>query len=139
GVAKAYTTAVGAGPFPTELTDGQGDRLRALGGEYGATTGRPRRCGWFDAVAVRWASHVAGFTELALTKIDVLDTLPTVPLCTEYGAGAAGSGADQVEPRYLELLGWNRTTSSARSLNDLPAEARSYIQEIERRVGVPIT
>lgn len=146
GVVKAYTTAVGAGPFPTELPGPEGDRLRERGGEYGATTGRPRRCGWFDAVAVSWAARVAGFTELALTKIDVLDGLDRVPICIGYRDGDRWLSAppvtaimERVQPFYEELPGWEGPTSSARTIEALPPEARAYIAEIEQRVGVPIT
>jgi adenylosuccinate synthase len=141
GVAKAYTTAVGAGPFPTELKGAEGDRLREAGGEYGATTGRPRRCGWFDAVAVAWATHVAGFTELALTKVDILDGLPRVPVCVEYLEGHPGSvlESERVRPRYEELPGWTGSTSGARSLDDLPGTTRDYIDALEQQVEVPIT
>jgi adenylosuccinate synthase len=145
GVVKAYTTAVGAGPFPTELTGPDGDLLRERGGEYGATTGRPRRCGWFDAVAVAWGARVAGFTELALTKIDVLDGLPALPVCTAYRDDGkeirhfpCTAHMDRVRPLYTELPGWSGNTSAARSLGALPAEARAYVDELERLVGVPI-
>ncbi|MBI3944322.1 MAG: adenylosuccinate synthase [Armatimonadetes bacterium] len=146
GVVKAYTTAVGAGPFPTELTGPEGDRLRERGGEYGATTGRPRRCGWFDAVAVAWAARVAGFTELALTKVDVLDGEARIPVCVGYRDGdreiaspPATALMDRVQPVYEEFPGWEGPTSAARTVAALPRAARAYIAEVERRSGVPIT
>jgi adenylosuccinate synthase len=145
GVVKAYSTAVGAGPFPTELVGEEGDLLRLRGKEYGATTGRPRRCGWFDAVAVAWAARVAGFTELALTKVDVLDGLPSVPLCVAYRDGdqtvetvATTSIMERVRPVYEELPGWSESTSAARHLDELPAEACAYVAAVEERVGVPV-
>lgn len=146
GVVKAYTTAVGAGPLPTELGDEDAKRLRERGGEYGATTGRPRRCGWFDAVAVAWAARLAGFTELALTKVDVLDGEPRLPLCVAYRDGErdldtfpSTAAMSRTTPVYADMPGWSGNTSSARTPADLPAEARAYIAEIERRAGVPIT
>ena len=146
GVVKAYTTAVGTGPFPTELTGAEGDLLRERGAEYGATTGRPRRCGWFNAVAVAWAARVAGFTELVLTKVDVLDGIPRIPICTAYRDGARSIDAfpttglmGRVRPVCEEMPGWSDGTSGARTVSDLPAEARRYVEEVERRVGVPIT
>ncbi len=145
GVVKAYTSAVGTGPFPTESSGDRADYLRERGGEYGATTGRPRRCGWFDAVAVAWAARVAGFTELALTKIDVLDGLPTVPMCVGYrhdGRTLDGFPTTrvmgEVEPVWREMPGWSEATCEARKLDDLPPEARRYADEVERRAGVRI-
>ena len=146
GVVKAYTTAVGTGPFPTELTGPEGDLLRERGDEYGATTGRPRRCGWFDAVAVAWAARVAGFTELALTKLDVLDGTPSIPICTAYREDGRVLNVfpttvlmARVQPAYEEMPGWSEGTSGARTVSDLSEEARRYVEEVERRVGVPIT
>jgi adenylosuccinate synthase len=146
GVAKAYTTAVGTGPFPTELEGAECDALRERGGEYGATTGRPRRCGWFDAVAVAWGAKVAGFTELALTKLDVLDGRPLIPMCIAYRESGrilsefpATELMERVTPEYQEFPGWSENTSSARSVEELPSEALAYVDEIERRVGVPVT
>lgn len=146
GVVKAYTTAVGTGPFPTELAGPEGDRLREKGGEYGATTGRPRRCGWFDAVAAAWAARLAGFTELALTKLDILDETPVIPVCTAYRDGGrvldsfpTAPVMARVEPVYKEMPGWSGSTSSARTISDLPREAEDYVDEIERRVGTPIS
>lgn len=146
GVVKAYTTAVGKGPFPTELTDAKGDELRERGGEYGATTKRPRRCGWFDAVAVNWACKVGGFTELALTKIDVLDGEPSLPVCISYKDGnktvetfPATDAMARVQPVYREMPGWSGKTSEARTMDQLPSQARDYVLDIERMAGVPIS
>jgi adenylosuccinate synthase len=151
GVVKAYTTAVGAGPFPTELQGEEAEELRRRGGEYGATTGRPRRCGWFDAVAVAWAVRVAGFTELALTKLDVLDGYPELPVCVAYEQGD-GPGAsrrvrsfphtgrmEQVRPVYELHPGWESGTATARSEEELPDTARNYVAALERHAGAPIT
>jgi len=150
GVVKAYTTRVGNGPLPTEVGDPLQERLREAGGEYGATTGRPRRCGWFDAVVVRYAARVNTLTDLAVTKLDVLDGFETIRLCVGYReAGDGGSirldefPADlalleRCEPVYEEHPGWDSPTRAARSWSDLPPEARSYLERIEELVGVPI-
>jgi adenylosuccinate synthase len=159
GVVKAYTTRVGNGPLPTELADEDGERLREAGGEYGATTGRPRRCGWFDAVVVRFAARVNGLTELAVTKLDVLDGLPSVRICVGYrfrgdrasetqGGMVAGrrleefpgslSVLENCEPIYEEMEGWQRSTAAARDVSDLPEGARRYLARIEELVGCPI-
>jgi adenylosuccinate synthase len=157
GVVKAYTTRVGNGPLPTEAGSPLQERLREAGDEYGATTGRPRRCGWFDAVVVRYAARVNSLTELAVTKLDVLDGFETVPLCTGYRAASgevgeelAGDGGlaefpaslallERCEPVYEEHRGWKAPTSQARKWEDLPAAARGYLERIEELVGVPIT
>ncbi len=145
GVAKAYTTAVGSGPMPTELHDATGDRIRELGQEFGATTRRPRRCGWFDGVAARFAAEVAGFTHLAVMKLDIFDTFETVRLGVGYRAGGRTlhsvphtAAMARVEPIYEELPGWRCTTSGARRLTDLPIEARTFLRRMEEIVGVPI-
>ena len=146
GVVKAYTTRVGSGPLPTELEAALGERLRELGGEYGATTGRPRRCGWFDAVVVRFAARVNGLTGLALTKLDVLDSFEEVRICTGYrldGQDLAGFPDDlellgRAEPVYETLPGWQTDTSGARGEADLPGPARAFLERIEALVGVPI-
>jgi adenylosuccinate synthase len=146
GVVKAYTTRVGNGPLPSEATDRQGEQLRELGGEYGATTGRPRRCGWFDAVVVRYAARVNGITDLAVTKLDVLDSMPVIPVCVGYRLGhealddvpAASDDLDRVEPVYETLEGWCRPTGAARRLADLPPQARAYLDRIQDLVQVPI-
>lgn len=145
GVVKAYTTAVGAGPMPTELTEGIGRRLREWGQEYGASTGRPRRCGWFDGVAARFAAEINGFTDLALMKLDVLDGFERVKICVAYRDGAKlldtiphTAVMARVEPVYEELPGWEKT-SEARWPDDLPDEARAFLDRIAQVVGVPIS
>lgn len=142
GVVKAYSTSVGGGPFPTELTDETGDRLRAIGGEYGATTGRPRRCGWFDGVAADYSSWINGFTDIAITKLDVLDTFETLKICTGYridGKAVDGlpetSGQEKAEPIYEEMAGWLTPTTEARAWEDLPPNAQAYITRIETLSG----
>jgi adenylosuccinate synthase len=145
GVAKAYTTRVGEGPLPTELTGELGNRLRESGQEFGAVTGRPRRCGWYDAVAVRYAVRVNGLDALALTKLDVLDEMPELQVCTAYRARGGvlqelpGDLAQLAtcEPVYETLAGWSKPTKGIRRYEDLPAEARAYIARIEEITGVP--
>jgi adenylosuccinate synthase len=145
GVAKAYTTRVGEGPLPTELTDEIGNRLRESGQEYGASTGRPRRCGWYDAVAVRYAARVNGIDALALTKLDVLDGLDEIQICTAYTCngetltelpGDAGQLAACV-PVYEGIPGWSAPTKGARRFADLPDGAQRYIRRLEEVTGVP--
>ena len=145
GVVKAYTTRVGEGPLPTELTGELGHRLRETGQEYGASTGRPRRCGWYDAVAVRFSARVNGLDTLALTKLDVLDGLPSVSICTAYRCGGTtlrDFPADLTrlagcEPVYEELPGWTAPTKGLRRFEELPAEAKAYIKRLEDVTGVP--
>jgi adenylosuccinate synthase len=145
GVAKAYTTRVGEGPLPTELTGEIGNRLRESGQEFGAVTGRPRRCGWYDAVAVRYACRVNGLDALALTKLDVLDGLPELQVCTSYrcrGAVLEDMPGDLAqlaacEPVYETLQGWSQPTRGVREYADLPREARSYIARLEEITGAP--
>ena len=149
GVAKAYTTAVGAGPLPTELLDGEGDALRERGAEYGTSTGRPRRCGWYDAVAVRFSVRLAGYSSIALTKLDVLDRLERIRICVAYRdpesgkrwetVPASASAYERFEPIYEELPGWQADTTSARSWDDLPPQARAYVERLEQLAGVPIS
>jgi adenylosuccinate synthase len=144
GVAKAYTTRVGAGPYPTELLGPLGDEVRAKGAEYGTTTGRPRRCGWLDAVALRFACAVNGFDALNVTKLDVLSGLPTLRIGVAYsleGVPLPSFPADidalaRVEVTYEELPGWTEDISAARSWEELPAAARHYIVRMEALVGV---
>jgi adenylosuccinate synthase len=144
GVAKAYTTRVGEGPLPTELTGDLADRLRESGQEYGASTGRPRRCGWYDAVVVRYSARINGLDALALTKLDVLDGLPEVKICVGYKAGSeviSEFPADlrllaAAEPQYETLPGWTMPTKGATDFNTLPAEAQRYISRLEAVSGV---
>ncbi|MDP1827285.1 MAG: adenylosuccinate synthase [Archangium sp.] len=146
GITKAYTTRVGGGPFPTELTDATGDRLRKVGDEFGATTGRPRRCGWLDTVVLRYASRVNGLWGLALTKMDILSGLETLKVCTAYeldGQRVTELPGDieefsRVQPIYEELPGWEQTLAGARTIDDLPAAAQRYIRRIEEIVGIPV-
>ena len=145
GVAKAYTTRVGEGALPTELTGELGNRLRESGQEFGAVTGRPRRCGWYDAVAVRYAVRVNGLDALALTKMDVLDGLPELQVCTSYRCKGSiltempGDHAQLAacEPVYETIPGWSTPTAGARRFDDLPAQARAYIARLEDITGVP--
>jgi adenylosuccinate synthase len=146
GVVKAYTTRVGNGPLPTEAPSPHGERLRELGGEFGAVTGRPRRCGWFDATVVRYAARVNGLTGLAVTKLDVLDGFDEIPVCTDYRLDGEACGEmpaevealGRVEPIYQVLRGWSRPTGGARTLGDLPREARAYLDRLEELSGVPV-
>tara|TARA_R110000772_G_scaffold204812_2_gene314976 strand:- start:89649 stop:90953 length:1305 start_codon:yes stop_codon:yes gene_type:complete len=146
GITKAYTTRVGSGPFPTELFDATGAHLAARGHEFGATTGRPRRCGWFDAVALRNAVNINSVSGLCLTKLDVLDGLETIQICVGY-VDASGKPVpnpvdsddyDGLVPFYEEVPGWSESTVGARTLDELPKAARDYIQKIEDVVGAPI-
>lgn len=145
GLAKAYTTRVGAGPFPTELFDEVGEGLGKRGHEFGTTTGRKRRCGWFDAVMVRQACAVAGIDGLALTKLDVLDGMEELKICTSYKLNgetldylpATAAAQAAVEPVYETMTGWSESTRGARSWNDLPAEAVKYVRRLEELVGKP--
>ena len=144
GVVKAYTTRVGEGPLPTELTGEMGNRLRESGNEYGAVTGRPRRCGWYDAVAARYAARINGLDGLALTKLDVLDGLERVDICTAYrcqGRTITEFPSDvgmlaQCEPVYESMLGWSAPTAGVREFGKLPEAARAYIARLEEVSGV---
>ncbi len=146
GVLKAYTTRVGEGPFPTELRDAVGERLRTVGGEYGATTGRPRRCGWFDAVIARYSAMINGVDEWAVTKLDVLDGLETLRIATAYrldGRLLDAPPADardlaRCEPVYEELPGWRESVRSVRRPQDLPRHMLAYLSRIEELTGVPV-
>lgn len=143
GVMKAYTTRVGEGPFPTELHDDHGARLRETGREFGATTGRPRRCGWFDAVATRYAVMVNGIDELAVTKLDVLDALPKIKVCVAYklrgkvtdSVPADTEAWNECEPVYQEFDGWQTSTKSAREFDQLPKRAQTYLQKLAQLSG----
>jgi adenylosuccinate synthase len=146
GIAKAYTTRVGAGPFPSELMDEIGDRIGERGNEFGTVTGRKRRCGWFDAVMVRQAIKTAGITGIALTKLDVLDGFDEIKVCTGYRLDGeevatlpAGQGAQaRVQPVFTSFEGWSGTTAGARSWADLPARAVKYVRQIEELIDCPI-
>ncbi|MFI5234724.1 MAG: adenylosuccinate synthase [Gemmatimonadales bacterium] len=146
GVVKAYTTRVGNGPLPTEALGADGDRLREIGAEFGAVTGRPRRCGWFDATVVRYSVRVNGLTGLAVTKLDVLDAFSEIPVGTAYtldGASCEEMPSDverlsRIQPVYETLPGWNKPTGGARRLADLPAQARAYLDRLQDLAGAPI-
>ena len=146
GITKAYTTRVGAGPFPTELFDGVGQHLGEKGHEFGATTGRSRRCGWFDGVALRRAAQVNSISGMCITKLDVLDGLETLRICTSYKYNGdtlelppVGADAiEQCEPVYEELPGWSETTVGIRNRDELPANAIAYLKRLEEVVGIPV-
>jgi adenylosuccinate synthase len=147
GIVKAYTTRVGSGPFPTELLDANGDYLRKTGGEFGVTTGRPRRCGWFDAVIARYATRVNGVTDFFVTKLDVLSSLDKVPVCVAYEVD--GRRFDELpmtqtdfhhaRPVYEYLDGWWEDISSVRSFADLPKNAQAYVKALEEMSGAPVS
>ena len=145
GVAKAYTTRVGGGPFPTEMTGKMAETIRARGNEYGSTTGRPRRCGWFDGVVLRYAVRINGLDTVALTKLDVLDQCETLKVCTGYRLGrdivtdfpAEETAMAKVEPIYEDISGWMTSTAGAKNEVDLPAKARRYLERLEELIGVP--
>ena len=147
GVSKAYTSRVGDGPFPTELFDENGDHIREIGREYGTTTGRPRRIGWFDSVVVRHARRVSGITDLSLNSIDVLSGLKTVKICTSYKIDgkevteypATLAELKRAEPVFVELPGWDEDITNVKTLDELSENARHYLEEIERLCGVPIS
>ena len=147
GVFKAYTTRVGTGPLPTELNDSTGETIRELAQEFGTTTGRPRRVGWFDAVAAKYSALINGYTSAVLTRLDVLDGFETVRICTQYtnedgevtddfpGGVAA---LEKARPVFEEMPGWDRPTASVRRYEDLPREARDYVERIQELIGCPI-
>lgn len=147
GVCKAYTSRVGDGPFPTELFDATGDIIREVGREYGTTTGRPRRVGWFDAVVMRHSKRVSGITNLSLNSIDVLTGLPTVKICTAYDLDgetithypASLKELSRCKPIYEELPGWQEDVTACKTLEELPENARNYVLRVSELVGVPIT
>jgi adenylosuccinate synthase len=148
GVSKAYVTRVGEGPFPSEIEGEDGARVRELGGEFGTVTGRERRCGWLDLVALRYAARLNGFTSLALTKLDVLSAFGELPVCTRYrlrdGSETADFPAHQsdfhhCEPVYAVLPGWGRTLDGVENVGDLPAEARSYVEFVEGELDVEVS
>ena len=147
GIVKAYSTRVGNGPFPTELDDATGERLRSVGHEFGATTGRPRRCGWLDLVALRYATRLNGFTELAVTKLDVMTGLDEIRVCTAYRIDGKTTdrfptdarALERAEPLYETLPGFTADLALARTMDDLPVAARDYLAFVSERLGVPIT
>src|SRR5690606_19743032 len=146
GISKAYATRVGSGPFPTELEGPEGDELRKKGEEFGATTGRPRRCGWLDTMVLRYAARVNGLTGLALTKLDVLSGFETLKLCTGYeldGAKIDALPADaetlsRVVPLYEEHPGWKESLAGVRQYEDLPRNTQRYIERVEQLSGVEV-
>jgi adenylosuccinate synthase len=143
GICKAYATRVGGGPFPTELHDEMGERLRKVGNEFGASTGRPRRCGWIDLVALKRAVQINGINGLAITKLDVLDGLPSIKVCIAYEyrgkrrelAPLDADGWAECKPVYLEFPGWEESTAGIRDWNKLPAAARAYLRAVEELSG----
>lgn len=147
GIAKAYATRVGSGPFPSELLDEMGEKIRQKGGEFGVTTGRPRRCGWFDALVARYSVMVNGLTDLAITKLDILDELPEIKICRAYscqGKELTEMPADlnqlaQCEPIYETMPGWQQDTTGARTFADLPQAAQNYIKRLEELSKAPVS
>jgi len=147
GVFKAYCTRVGGGPMPTELKDETGDLIRERGQEYGTTTGRPRRCGWFDAVAARFSTRINGFTDVVITRLDILDTLPRLKICIAYELDGRGidyfpaslSALGRCQPIYEELPGWQTPTTNIREYEQLPVEARQYIARLEELISRPVS
>jgi len=146
GISKAYTTRVGSGPFPTELDGPEGETLRREGAEFGATTGRSRRCGWFDAVGVRHAVRMNGMTGIALTKLDVLTGFKKIPICTAYRYKgttisefpASAKVMQNAEPLYEEMAGWRAPLDNVRQFSDLPKAAQQYVRRIEEVIGSEI-
>ena len=146
GIFKSYTTRVGKGPFPTELFDEDGTKLQTFGKEFGATTGRPRRCGWFDAVEAKYSVQINGFTEITLTKLDILDHFDTIKVCTRYECGGAQTDRmsklifdlSNVKPIYKTFAGWNQPTTGIDSYDKLPEKTREYIKFIADYIGVPV-
>ena len=145
GVVKCYSTSVGGGPFPTELLDEVGERLRSVGAEFGATTGRPRRCGWFDAVAASFSCWINGFTSIAITKLDILDTFETIKVCTGYLIDGEvvthlpdTSGQEKAQPIYETWEGWMTSTADARTWEALPPKAQAYIDRLAQLTGAPV-
>jgi adenylosuccinate synthase len=149
GIVRTYSTRVGEGPFPTEMLEGEaeiGQLIRERGHEYGVSTGRPRRCGWFDAFATRYAAEINGFDTVALTKLDILDALDEIKVCTGYrlkgkpcdSFPAVSHELREVEPVYETLPGWNASTEGVTELEDLPARARDYVEFISEQIGVPV-
>jgi adenylosuccinate synthase len=147
GILKAYTTRVGSGPFPTELLDEDGEKLRSIGGEVGTTTGRNRRCGWFDAPIARYSVRINGLTDFFLTKLDVLTGWKKIPVCTSYEVNgkvvtelpSSQSDFHDAKPIYEELPGWSEDISEAKNINELPKNAREYVEYLEKISGAPIS
>lgn len=145
GIFKAYCTRVGMGPFPTELTDATGDKMRDAGNEYGSTTGRPRRCGWLDLVALKYAVMVNGVTELIMMKADVLDEFNTIKICTDYEINGQKIDyfpfelSDNVKPVYIEMPGWKTELTGIKSANEFPPELKNYISFIEKQIKIPVS
>ena len=147
GIVKAYTTRVGAGPFPTELFDEMGEHLQKKGGEFGVNTGRPRRCGWYDAVVARYAARVNGFTDYVLTKLDVLSDLETIPVCVAYDVDGercddmpmTQTGFHHARPILEHFPGWQEDITGARTFDDLPANAKAYVEALENLSGCRIS
>jgi adenylosuccinate synthase len=147
GIVKAYTTRVGEGPFPTELLDENGERLRQIGGEVGTTTGRPRRCGWYDAVVARYATRINGLTDFFLTKLDVLSGFKEIPVCVAYEIDGkryeempmTQTQFHHAKPIYEMMPGWDEDTSNARKFEDLPVNAQKYVEFLEKISGAPMS
>jgi len=146
GIFKAYVTRVGSGPFPTELFDADGEKLQSLGKEFGATTGRPRRCGWFDLVAAKYSVQINGLTGIALTKLDILDDFDTIKVCTHYDykgkevkyLSSVINDLENVKPVYKEFAGWSQSVMDAKTFADLPHEAKTYIDFLEKELEVDV-
>ena len=147
GIFKSYTTRVGEGPMPTELRDETGDSIRERAHEYGTTTGRPRRCGWFDAVAARFSAQINGFTKVALTRLDILDALPSLKICTHYRLDgniisyfpSSSADLERCEPLYEDLAGWQVPISDVTRFEELPPAARAYVNRVEELIGCPVS
>jgi len=147
GVSKAYTTRVGFGPFPTELFDKDGETLTQRGNEFGTTTGRKRRCGWFDAEMIRFAAKINGFTDIAITKLDVLDNFSKIKICVQYRLNGktvkyediSSETLKKIKPVYKTLNGWRKPTNGIKTFNKLPKEAKDYLKELEKQIGVKIS
>jgi adenylosuccinate synthase len=147
GIAKAYTTRVGGGPFPTEQNNAIGERIRRVGNEYGTVTGRPRRCGWFDAVAVRYAARISGSTELAVMLLDVLSGIDSLNVAVAYNFNGTRTSVlpssltdfEECSPVYETLPGWDEDLTQIKKWSDVPARARNYVEFVGRQVGVPVT
>jgi adenylosuccinate synthase len=146
GISKAYITRVGAGPFPSEDLTELGEKIRQTGNEFGSVTGRPRRCGWFDVPLLRYTGEVNGFDSLVITKLDVLDELETVPVCVAYEVDgktmtqmpASTRHMEAIKPIFEHLPGWNRSTRGITRIEDLPTEARQYLEFLEEKTGIEV-